>query len=184
MRSRPKMRPDPSAFGRGFGAGLGVKLLVSDMTAELAFQTGALAVEIVWQEPYFAILQGCGATWMVHADRAYRDHPLGHAVAGLGAQAERLLNLSRLTAETSDLAVVFGDFNVEPGSTTLRLFEEQGMTELVTDRAHGGTRTSFYRKPGKFADYMLVFDTSRVKRFDVTRSPEVSGHCPLFLETR
>ena len=100
------------------------------------------------------------------------------------AQAERLLSLSRLTAEGSDLAVVCGDFNVEPGSTTFRLFEDHGMTELVTDRAHDGTRTSFYRKPGKFADYMLVWDTGHVRRFDVIRSPEVSDHCPLLLETR
>lgn len=99
------------------------------------------------------------------------------------AQAERLLNLSRLTAEGSDLAIVCGDFNVEPGSETLRLFEDRGMTELVTRAGTGGTRTSSYKKAGRFADYMLVSDVGHVKRFEVIREPEVSDHCPLFLET-
>jgi hypothetical protein len=98
------------------------------------------------------------------------------------AQAKRLLGLSRSISEGSDFTVVCGDFNVEPGSETLRLFEERGMTELVTRNDAGGTRTSLYKKEGKFADYMLVSDVARVKRFGVIRAPEVSDHCPLLLE--
>lgn len=86
MNTRLEERPDPAAFGRGLGPGIGINLLVSDVEAAIAFQTGALGAKIVWQEADFAILQGCGATWMLHADRAYRDHPLGHAVAMLEAR--------------------------------------------------------------------------------------------------
>ena len=86
MKARLEERPDPAIFGRSLGPGLGINLLVSDMAAAIAFQTGALGAEIVWQEADFAILEGCGATWMLHADRAYRDHPLGRAVAGLVAR--------------------------------------------------------------------------------------------------
>jgi catechol 2,3-dioxygenase-like lactoylglutathione lyase family enzyme len=89
MKARLDERPDPATFGRGLGTGLGINLLVSDMAAAIAFQTGALGAEIVWQEADFAILQGCGATWMLHADRAYRDHALGRAVAGLLARRRR-----------------------------------------------------------------------------------------------
>jgi endonuclease/exonuclease/phosphatase family metal-dependent hydrolase len=97
-------------------------------------------------------------------------------------QAHKLLDISRQVADRSDIAIVCGDFNVEPGSETLRLFEERGMTELVTRADTGGTRTSFYKKAGRFADYMLVSDPGRVRRFDVIREPEVSDHCPLSLE--
>lgn len=86
MKPGLKDRPDPAAFGRGLGQGLGINLLVSDMQAAITFQTGALGAEVVWQEADFAILQGCGAIWMLHADRAYRGHPLGRAVAGLVAR--------------------------------------------------------------------------------------------------
>lgn len=97
------------------------------------------------------------------------------------AQARRLLDLSTSIAEPGDLAVVCGDFNVEPGSETLRLMAAAGLTDLVTSRGHASTRTSHYVKPGKFADYMLVSDVGAVADFSVVTTPEVSDHCPLRL---
>jgi predicted enzyme related to lactoylglutathione lyase len=75
-------RPDPAVFGRGLGPGLGVNLLVADVAAAAAFQATVFGARIVWREADFAILSACGATWMLHGDRAYRDHPLGRAVVG------------------------------------------------------------------------------------------------------
>lgn len=98
------------------------------------------------------------------------------------AQARRLLDLAGRVAEPGDLRVICGDFNVEPGSETLRLLAEDGFVELVTGRGFSGTRTSFYAKPGRFADYMLVDDEAAVRDFRVVRDPEVSDHCPLVLE--
>ena len=98
------------------------------------------------------------------------------------AQAERLWTLSEQVTEPGDLRVICGDFNVEPGSETLSLLEGAGMVELVTARGFSSTRTSHYKKPGKFADYMLVDDVSAVRGFDVVCAPEVSDHCPLVLE--
>ncbi len=97
-------------------------------------------------------------------------------------QAKRLLELSRTVSEPDDLAVICGDFNVEPASETLQILELAGFTELVTRDAHPGTRTSHYGKPRKFADYMLVNDPAAIRTFDVIRHPEVSDHCPLLLE--
>ncbi len=90
-RPEPCRPPSPSVptrrnTGRGLGPGLGLNLLVADLDASLAFQTGALDAEIVWREADFAILGGYGSTWMIHSDRAYRNHPLGRAVAGLAAR--------------------------------------------------------------------------------------------------
>ncbi len=97
-------------------------------------------------------------------------------------QARRLLELSAAVAEPEDFAVLCGDFNVEPESETLEILKGAGMEELVTTRGFLGTRSGFYEKPGKFADYMLVNRPAEVVEFDVVYAPEVSDHCPLVLE--
>ena len=97
-------------------------------------------------------------------------------------QARKLLALSSQVAGPGDARVICGDFNVEPGSETLRLLSAAGFTDLVTTRGFAGTRTSYYAKPGRFADYMLVDAQTPVRTFEVIRAPEVSDHCPLLLE--
>lgn len=96
-------------------------------------------------------------------------------------QAKRLLQLSQHVSEPDDLAVICGDFNVEPDSETLGILEDAGFSDLVTGRGFTGTRNSHYKKPGRFADYMLINDTGAVQNFDVVYDPEVSDHCPLVL---
>jgi endonuclease/exonuclease/phosphatase family metal-dependent hydrolase len=71
-------------------------------------------------------------------------------------QAGRFADLIRHAAEEGDRLVVCGDFNVEPGSMTFDVLAEMGLTDLVTARQFSGTRTSFYKKAMRFADYMLV----------------------------
>lgn len=97
-------------------------------------------------------------------------------------QARKLLALSRQVSEPEDAVVVCGDFNVVPGSETLAIMANAGLRELVTGRGFESTRTTHYRKPGRFADYMLVDREDIVKSFDVINYPEVSDHCPLLLE--
>lgn len=98
------------------------------------------------------------------------------------AQAHKLLELCSQLSKSGDEVIICGDFNVEPESETLRVLKAAGFSELVTGRGFGGTRTSHYKKPGKFADYMLVNDACPVTRFQVVSEPEVSDHCPLILE--
>ena len=97
-------------------------------------------------------------------------------------QARRLRDLSRQVSEPGDLIVVCGDFNVEPDSETLEILSDTGLSELVTGHGFPGTRNSHYKKPGKFADYMLINDVDAVRAFDVVYDPEVSDHCPLVLD--
>lgn len=97
-------------------------------------------------------------------------------------QAHRLLDMSRSLTGPDDLTVICGDFNVEPGSETLSILGCAGLTELVTGRGFDSTRSSHYRKPGRFADYMLIDREDAVKSFDVVYDPEVSDHCPLVLD--
>lgn len=82
-----------------------------------------------------------------------------------------------------DRVVVCGDFNVLPESETLSLLCEHVFArELVTEDGHTSTRTSYYKKEPRFADYMLVNDRVKVRRFEIVREPEVSDHCPLVLD--
>ncbi len=96
-------------------------------------------------------------------------------------QAKRLLDLSRHMADPTDLTVICGDFNVEPDSETLGILAKAGFCELVTTHGFTGTRSTHYKKPGQFADYLLINDLDAVKGFDVVHDPEVSDHCPLVL---
>ena len=97
-------------------------------------------------------------------------------------QARKFVSIATRIAERNDSLIVCGDFNVEPESETLRVLSEAGLTELVTTRTQNGTRSSYYKKPGRYADYMLVNTHVNVLDFDVVFEPEVSDHCPLVLE--
>ncbi|MDQ6433037.1 endonuclease/exonuclease/phosphatase family protein [Mesorhizobium sp. LHD-90] len=127
------------------------------------------------------------------------DYAAGHAVTiahlhglrtmdGKGDNAERdaqaaaLASLIRSVWPGGERLVVCGDLNVLPGGGIFRVLGQFGLTDLVTSRGFSGTRTSLYRKPERFADYMFVTPDIRVLSFDVIRQPEVSDHCPLLLD--
>lgn len=97
-------------------------------------------------------------------------------------QVQRLYELSSRVSGQDDLRIICGDFNVEKDSETLDFLKQRGFTELVTDFEFEGTRNSQYRKPGRYADYMLINRRNALKNFNVIYDPEVSDHCPLILE--
>lgn len=111
-----------------------------------------------------------------------RDPAGKHDTPARRAQAEALIRTIRTVARPGERLVVCGDLNVLPGSETLAMLRATGLAELVTSRGHAGTRTSFYPKPGRFADYMLVSPEARVVSFDVVAEPEVSDHRALLVE--
>jgi endonuclease/exonuclease/phosphatase family metal-dependent hydrolase len=100
------------------------------------------------------------------------------------AQAEKLVELIQRIWPRSEKLVVCGDLNVLPDSATFEALGKLGLTDLVTSRGHTDTRTSFYRKQGRFADYMLVSPEVEIVRFEVVERPEVSDHRALLLEMR
>jgi len=84
-------RPDPEAFGRNLGPGVGLNLLVSDVAESARFQARVLDARVTYWERDFAILTAQGAVWQLHSDRSYRNHPLSgiaKAAEGRGAGAE------------------------------------------------------------------------------------------------
>lgn len=98
------------------------------------------------------------------------------------AQTARLIELIGRVHHQGDGLVVCGDFNVLPESRMLASLRDIGLTELVTARGFTDTRTSFYRKTPRYADYMLVSGNVDVRHFAVVAEPEVSDHRALLLE--
>jgi len=97
-------------------------------------------------------------------------------------QAHALVRLIRRVWNPGERLVVCGDFNLLPDSETFAILGALGLAELVTARGFTDTRTSFYGKENRFADYLLVTPNVEVRRFEVVASPEVSDHRPLLLE--
>ena len=98
-------------------------------------------------------------------------------------QANRLKALVDSVVADCRRVVICGDLNILPESRVITAFREwYRLEELVTTRGHNDTRTSYYPKKQRYADYMLVSHDVRVLGFDVPAWPEVSDHRPLILD--
>jgi len=97
-------------------------------------------------------------------------------------QALALVGLIERVWPGDEGLVVCGDFNVLPDSATFRILARSGLSDLVTGNGLVDTRTSYYLKQGRFADYMLVTPEVKVARFEVVEAPEVSDHRALLLD--
>ncbi|TKT83057.1 endonuclease/exonuclease/phosphatase family protein [Aquamicrobium sp. LC103] len=99
-------------------------------------------------------------------------------------QARALAGLVGNVRREGERLIVCGDFNVLPDSVTFDELGRLGLSDLVTTRGFSDTRTSYYEKNGRFADYMLVTPEVDVRHFDVVAAPEVSDHRALLLDFR
>lgn len=91
-------------------------------------------------------------------------------------------NLSRVVNEIPGKKVLCGDFNLMPDTESISIIErETGMRNLITEHGVTGTRTSFYTKPEKFADYTFVSPDIRVRDFRILPD-EVSDHAAMYIE--
>jgi len=77
--------------------------------------------------------------------------------------------------------ILCGDFNLLPDTESIAILEKAGLRNLIKEYGVTSTRTSFYTKPEKYADYIFVSKGVEVKDFRVL-SEEVSDHSALFLE--
>jgi len=76
--------------------------------------------------------------------------------------------------------IICGDFNIINDGNAMTLLEE-GMVNLIKKYNIKSTRSSYYPKEEKFADYILVSLDIEVKDFMVM-SDVISDHLPLYLE--
>jgi len=77
--------------------------------------------------------------------------------------------------------VLCGDFNLNPNTESLKKFTDFGLRNLIVEYGITSTRTRFYEKENKFADYVFVSPEVTVKDFQVLPD-EVSDHAALLVE--
>jgi len=102
---------------------------------------------------------------------------------GKGDSDDRLLQSDRVIhflKTKSHPLVLCGDFNLLPTTKSLKKFEDFGLRNLIAEYGITSTRTSFYKKPEKFADYAFVSSEVILKSFQVLPD-EVSDHAALEL---
>jgi endonuclease/exonuclease/phosphatase family metal-dependent hydrolase len=126
-----------------------------------------------------------------HAEIVYKNEKLNiinfHGLwngQGKGDSEDRIKqseNIINFLKELEGKIILCGDFNLRPDTKSLQMFEEFGLRNLVKEYGITSTRTSHYKKPEKFADYIFVSDGVEVKDFKVMPD-EVSDHAPLYLE--
>jgi catechol 2,3-dioxygenase-like lactoylglutathione lyase family enzyme len=66
-------------YGRSLAA-LTINLLVKDIEQALVFQREVLGATVVYSDPDFAVIQGYGSEWMLHADHTYLDHEMSSII--------------------------------------------------------------------------------------------------------
>lgn len=76
--------------------------------------------------------------------------------------------------------ILCGDFNLSPDTESISILEN-GMKNLIKKYGIISTRSHFYPKANRFADYVLISPDINVRDFRVLDIP-VSDHLPLLLE--
>lgn len=77
--------------------------------------------------------------------------------------------------------ILCGDFNLSPDTESLQMFEKSGLRNLIKENNITSTRTSFYTKSERYADYAFTTPNLIVKEFKVLPD-EVSDHSILYIE--
>lgn len=103
---------------------------------------------------------------------------------GKGDSEDRFLqsaNIVSFLATLKNPHLICGDYNLRIDTESLKKLEDAGLRNLIREYGITSTRTSFYTKPEKHADYALVSQGINVHDFKVLPD-EVSDQAPLYLE--
>lgn len=103
--------------------------------------------------------------------------------AGKTDTPERILqsqNIKNFVSTLNDPKVLCGDFNLRPDTQSVQILEEN-MVNLIKKYDIKSTRTSFYEKSEKFADYTFVSPDIKVNQFRILPD-EVSDHAAMYLD--
>ena len=96
---------------------------------------------------------------------------------------DRILQSQRIKEFMSTISnpkILCGDFNLLPETESIVMLEDD-MINLVKKHNIKSTRSHYYQKEEKFADYILVSPDVRVKEFDALQE-SVSDHLPLLVD--
>ena len=101
---------------------------------------------------------------------------------GKGDSPERLKQSEKIHQFATSLSmptIVCGDFNLKPDTESLSIIK-QCFVDLIQKFQVTSTRTSYYKKTEKHADYVFTSPNIVVHDFKVLQD-EVSDHAPLYL---
>jgi endonuclease/exonuclease/phosphatase family metal-dependent hydrolase len=98
------------------------------------------------------------------------------------AQAHSILGTIEAFGPTQDRLIICGDFNVLPEGTFFKILSQLNTINLVSTHGIADTRTSYYKKDIRLADYILASPAIQVTDFRAVEEPEVSDHRALLLE--
>ena len=121
------------AFGRSL-SGACLNLLVENIERALEFQHDLLGAVVIYADPDFAVVEGYGMKWMLHADHTYLDHPM-HGIAtqlaGRGGAIElRLYNADpdrlEALAREKGYTVLQGSMDKPHGLRECYLIDDEG----------------------------------------------------------
>ena len=96
------------------------------------------------------------------------------------ARLEQSRRISEFVKTRTLPAILCGYFNLRPDTQSLQMIAT-GMQNLISDYQIQSTRTSYYPKAEKFADYVFATPQINVENFKVLPN-EVSDHAPIVLE--
>ncbi|MGO8463906.1 endonuclease/exonuclease/phosphatase family protein [Rhizobium leguminosarum] len=187
--SRGELFDDDTAIAAEFGLATFVRKTHSVIAQGLGFVHGRFSADGWGEHPWPRNAHCIRLFSHEHASTVSIAHMHGlRDPAGKGdtvAREEQAMALVRLIEGVwpgDENLVVCGDFNVLPDSATFAILARLGLSDLVTGSGLVDTRTSYYLKQGRFADYMLVTPGVKVAKFEVVEAPEVSDHRALLLD--
>lgn len=106
--------------------------------------------------------------------------PEGKGKQDIPERLEQSDNIVSFTQELKTPFVLIGDFNLLPTTESIQKLEDAGMKNLIREYGVTSTRTVYYDKEERFADYAFVSPELTVQEFAVLPD-EVSDHSPLFV---
>lgn len=77
--------------------------------------------------------------------------------------------------------VLCGDFNLLPTTQSIQILESVDLRNLIREYGITSTRTSFYTKPSRFADYTFISPGINLSTFQILPE-EVSDHNAMYLD--
>lgn len=93
------------------------------------------------------------------------------------AQSKKIIEFMN---KISSHKILCGDFNLKPDTESLKILEKN-MRNLIDTYKVKSTRTSYYPKAERYADYILTSKEITINKFEVL-ADEVSDHAALYLD--
>jgi endonuclease/exonuclease/phosphatase family metal-dependent hydrolase len=88
-------------------------------------------------------------------------------------------NIKKFIDEISGQTILCGDFNLRPDTESIKILDDV-MKNLIKIYKVQSTRTRFYKKMEKHADYFFISHNIKINHFKVLKD-EVSDYAPLLL---